>query len=446
MLQSIKSLFNFDPVAMLMLTLILFIGICVASFSCRYMKGDARYKIFFFHLSLLIISTAIMGCADHLLLFFGGWCVSNFLLIKLMIHKSSWKAARYSGLLAAKNYLLGAVCVGSALVILNFATDETSIQALIQHPFQSPMILPTLLLLLMGGMTQSAIWPFHRWLISSLNSPTPVSALMHAGLVNGGGFLLARFAPLYLEQPTILNVIFLIGITSAITGTLYKLLQNNIKQMLAFSTMGQMGFMIAQCGLGLFPAAIAHLTTHGMFKAYLFLASGSAAQEKRYKTPYPPKASLLISCLICGLFGSYCFAITSGKLWLSQDTTLILTVIVFLTASQSAFSILSVKTKFRVPIAFIVTSLLCLAYGSIMSLMIKIMEPALLMKPQPLNFLHIAAIILLIISWLSLPFFPNILKITPLQSWIRRGYVAALNKSQPHPKTVTSCRNHYKYL
>lgn len=446
MIQPIKSLFNFDPIAMIMLTLILFIGTCVGSFSLRYMKGDSRYGMFFFYLSLLIISIGMLACADHLLLFFTGWCVSNILLVRLMIHKSSWKAARNSGILAAKNYFFGAVCVASALLMLNFETGETSIKALTQHNFKPSVIIPTLLLLMIGGMTQSGIWPFHRWLVSSLNSPTPVSAIMHAGLVNGGGFLIARFAPLFLGQSHILNVIFLIGITTAIIGTFYKLLQSNIKQMLAFSTMGQMGFMIAQCGLGLFPAAIAHLTTHGMFKAYLFLASGSAAQEKRHKTAYPPKAFAFMSCLICGLLGSYCFSITSGKLWLSTDTTLVLTVIVFLTASQSALSILSLKMQFGVLVASIVTSVLCLAYGSVMSLMIKIMQPTLLMTPQPLNLLHIAAIILLMLSWLSILFFKNISKINPLRPWVMRGYVTALNKSQPHPKTVTSCRNHYKYL
>lgn len=446
MFEFVNSLFCFDSIAMIMLTLIIFIGLCIGSFSLRYMKGDARYGVFFFYLSLLIISIGMMVCADHLLLFFAGWCVSNFLLVKLMTHKPTWEAARNSGRLAAKNYLFGAICIAGALLILNYETGETSIKDLIQHDFNSPLIIPALLLLLIGAMTQSAIWPFHRWLASSLNSPTPVSAIMHAGLVNGGGFLIARFAPLYLEQSNLLNVIFLIGIITSISGTLYKLLQNNIKQMLAFSTMGQMGFMIAQCGLGLFPAAIAHLTTHGLFKAYLFLASGSAPLEKRCETNYPPTAFAFISCLICGLVGSYCFSLTSGKLWLSQDTTLVLTVIVFLTASQSALSILSTKMRFRVPIAFIATNTLCLLYGSVISLITKVMHPKLMMEPQPLNFFHIGAIILLALSWVSILFFKNISKIKPLQPLIIKGYVRALNKSQAHPKTVTPYRKYYKYL
>lgn len=447
MILSAKSLFYFDPIALIMLTLIVFIGVCVGSFSLRYMKGDARYGVFFVYLSLLIVSTGIMACADHLLLFFIGWCVSNFFLVRLMIHKPSWQAARNSGLLAAKNYGFGALCIATAFLILNFETGETSIRALLQYKFKNAVIVPTLLILLIGGMTQSAIWPFHRWLASSLNSPTPVSAIMHAGLINGAGFLMARFAPLYLNHSNILVLVFVIGIATAMIGTFFKLMQNNVKQMLAFSTMGQMGFMLAQCGLGLFPAAIAHLTTHGMFKAYLFLASGSAAQEKRHATSYPPKASLFLGCLICGVIGSYLFSVSSGKPWISQDTSLVLMVIVFLTASQSALSILSLpKMRFRIPVAVSITSLLCLMYGSMMSLMIKIMHPTLLMQPQPLNVFHILATSLLIIGWLSILFFKNLSSIKALEPWIRRGYVLALNKSQPHPTTVTSYRKDYKYL
>lgn len=446
MYQHVKLLFHFDSIAMIIILLTIFIGICVGSFSFRYMKGDTRYRIFFFYLSLLITSIGIMASADHLALFFGGWCVSNLLLVKLIIHKSSWKAAKNSGLLAAKNYLFGAVCVGSALVMLNLATGETSIKRLINHNFEDSIIIPALLLLLIGGMTQSAIWPFHRWLVSSLNSPTPVSAIMHAGLVNGGGFILARFAPLYLEHSFVLNLIFIVGIATALIGTFWKLLQNDVKRMLACSTMGQMGFMLVQCGLGLFPAAIAHLVTHGMFKAYLFLGSGSAAQEKKYNLSEPPKIRAFCSSLICGLLGSYCFSLASGKLWLAKDTTLVLMVIAFLTASQSALPILSIKMRFRTPIAIFVTSTISLAYGSIMSLIMKVMEPMGLMKPQTLNGLHLTGILLLILSWASILFFRNSSKIPLLQPWIMRGYVVALNASQPHPQTITTHRNQYKYL
>lgn len=446
MFQFVRILFYVDPISIIMLSLILFIGTCIGCFAFRYMKGDLRYRIFFLYLTLLITSTGIMVTADHLGLLFGAWCISNLLLVRLMIHKSMWKAAQNAGFLAAKNYLFGALSIGVGLILLNVATGETSIKVLIYTHPQISLRIPALLFLLIGAMTQSAICPFHRWLISSLNSPTPVSAIMHAGLVNGGGFLILRFAPLYLDIPHILTLMFVIGIATALIGTLWKLLQNDVKRLLACSTMGQMGFMLAQCGLGLFPAAIAHLVTHGMFKAFLFLGSGSAAQQKRCDLNYPPKALPFTWALICGFLGTYCFSILTNKSWLAGDSTLVLMIIAFLTASQLALPILALKIPFRIPLALIGTSTMSLVYGANIFLISKIMKPMELMQPQGLNGFHIAAIIFLVFSWLSILFFKKAKKIGFLKPWVMKGYVAALNGSQPDPTSVTPYRNHYKYL
>lgn len=440
------DLFHFDPLAQVMLFLICFIGACIASFASRYLQGDRLKGQFFAVLVFLLISVGVMVCSDHIALFFGSWCLSNLFLVKLMIHKSSWKAAKNSGILALKNYILGALCVGLGLLLLYHVTGEVSIRALIHKPMETNLILPALLLLVLGAMTQSAIWPFHKWLISSLNSPTPVSAIMHAGLVNGGGFLLARFAPLYFTHTDLLTLIFVVGITTSLIGTLWKLIQNDIKRMLACSTMGQMGFMLAQCGLGFFPAAIAHLVSHGMFKAYLFLASGAAAQEKRHDLNYPPTLLVFSQALLSALLGTYCFSLVSGKSLLKMDTTLVLVVIVFLALAQAAIPLLSRKGPFKLPIAIILTSAMGLVYGSVMSLIAKILAPMELLGPQPLNGFHIAGISLLIVSWLSILILKNNSKIRTVQPWMLKGYVAALNASQPHPKTVTPHRNQYKYL
>ena len=438
-IQELISLFHFDALAIIVIVLVAFIGLCVGSFAYRYMKGDTQYRAFFLQLSLLVVSVATMVSADHLVLLFVAWCISNLLLVRLMVHKKGWKAAKASGTLATKNYVLGAACVAGAFAIFYSSTGETSIQVLVHtsagHSF-------ALVLLLIGAMTQSAIWPFHKWLTSSLNSPTPVSAIMHAGLVNGGGFLLARFAPLYLEHSTLLTAIFVIGLASALLGTLWKLMQSDVKRMLACSTMGQMGFMLAQCGLGLFPAAVAHLVWHGTFKAYLFLASGGAAQEKRFDLGYPPKPFTFICSLICGVVGSFGFTYASGKSWFAGDTTLVLMFLAFLAASQFALPILRHKTLQSIPLALIATTLMGLAYGGSVHLIIWAMEPMDLMQPQPLNGFHIAGIIALTLAWLSILFLRHQQK-TP--AWMAKNYVAALNASQPHPSTVTAHRNNYQY-
>jgi NAD(P)H-quinone oxidoreductase subunit 5 len=444
--QVATSLFHLDALAIIVIALVAFIGMCVGSFAYRYMRGDSRYRLFLMQLSLLIISVLIMVSANHLLVLFSAWCVSNILLILLMIHKSNWQAAKASGILAAKYYLLSAACIAAAFAIFYYENNQTSIKTLNQQHTQSIFMIIALGLLLIGAMIQSAIFPFHRWLTSSLNSPTPVSAIMHAGLINGGGFILARFAPLYLEHPNLLTIVFVIGISTALIGTLWKLIQTDIKRMLACSTMAQMGFMLAQCGLGLFPAAVAHLVWHGMFKAYLFLASGSAAQEKRFNLDYPPNPFLFISALFCGLLGSFGFAFASGKSWLATDTTLVLMIVSFISAAQFSLPMLGNKTLKNLPFSLIATTFAGLVYGTSVRLFVWAMEPMQVMQPQVLNGYHIASIIAITLAWLSILFIGNSERKYKPPTWLLKGYVTALNASQPDPSTVTAHRNQYKYL
>lgn len=446
MINSLLSFsFKLDELAIIMVALIAYISICVASFAYRYMDGDAKYKIFFVYLTLLAVSITVTVSTDNIILLLFSYCFSNMLLVRLMIHKPNWKAAKASGILALKNYLLSALFMGSGSIILYMITKQFNISSILSQNANSVPMVIALVLLLIAAMMQSAIWPFHKWLISSLNSPTPVSAIMHAGLINGGGVLLVRFAPLYLHHATLLIAIFCIGVLTALLGTLWKLMQNDVKRMLACSTMGQMGFMFVQCGLGLFPAAVAHLVSHGMFKAYLFLASGSAAQEKRLDLGYPPSFSVFISALVCGFCGGTVFAYVTHESWLAGNTTIVLLFIAFITLSQFAIPILQCKAFRRLPLALILIIILGLSYGSIVRLIVWAMEPMGVMQPQPLNILHIIGIIVLGLTWLSTLFLKDLVKNTEIPSWLLKAYVSALNASQPNPATITAHRNHYQY-
>lgn len=443
-LEHIKHLFHIDALSMVLVGLVTFVAISVGSFSVRYLKGDRRQGAFFITLLTLVLTVFVMVCADHIILLAASWGISNLLLARLMLHKRAWEASRQSARLAVKNFALGFIFLGSALLILFSATGDTSIQMIQSKPMDSTWVIASSLLLLLAAMTQSALWPFHRWLTSSLNSPTPVSAIMHAGLVNGGGFLLARFAPLIAGHATILNVIFIIGIATALLGTLWKLMQSDIKRMLACSTMGQMGFMIAQCGLGLFPAAVAHLCWHGLFKAYLFLASGSAAKEKRLDLEYPPSIKHFSLSLICGALAAYFFSLTSGKQILTTDTTLFLTFLAWITGAQFALPIIRGNTKAKLPLAIIATIVMGACYGFSVHIIEQVLEPLGILAPQQLNVIHVVAVSLLTISWLAMLFTrPGKQKQHP--EWLLKSYVQMLNASQPHPKTVTAHRNQYQF-
>lgn len=430
------NLFNFDSLAKIMIALVLFIGVIVGKFSINYMKGDKKHKSFFISLFLLINFLTLLFISDNLLLFIIFWILSNLILIKIMIHKSSWKAAKESGLLTAKTYFIGLFSIIISFALLYIVTGETSIKSIIEQKNNSTLIAVSLIFIMIAAMTQSAIWPFHKWLISSLNSPLPVSAIMHAGLVNGGGFLIIKFAPLYLNYPEILDLMFILGITTAIIGTLWKLIQSDIKRMLACSTMAQMGFMIAQCGLGLFSAAMVHIILHGIFKSYLFLSSSSAAQEKRLDMHYPPNITSFLCSLICGSFASYVFAFVSNHSFITLNTSIFLFSIAFIAGTGIALTILRKNILLRIPLALFVNFIAGALYGLNMNLVDSILCPVNLFHPQALNLFHIIGLVLFILLWLFVIFTKNIPK---------RLYVMALNSSQPHPKTITSHRNYYQY-
>ena len=366
-----------------------------------------------------------------------------------MVHKAEWSAARASGRLAGKTFALGALFLGLAFGVLYYMTGATSIQAIIQSPAhvadETLLLTIALGLMLLAAMTQSAIWPCHRWLLSSLNSPTPVSAIMHAGLINGGGFLLARFAPLYLIEKNLLLAIFFIGLSTAILGTLWKLIQHDIKRMLACSTMAQMGFMLAQCGLGLFPAAVAHLCWHGLFKATLFLGAGAAAQDKRLLVKEPPTLVVGFFALLSGLLGSYCFALTSGKDWFALDTSAVLVGVAFITTAQLALTLLQTDLWKNIFIVAGLSSAAGACYGWSVFIITRWLAPLQISQAQPLSTLYVIGFALLAGCWLATVFRGLWLKPTAVKNLLKPTYVRLLNATQPDPATITAHRNDYQY-
>jgi NAD(P)H-quinone oxidoreductase subunit 5 len=439
--------FKVDGLSLLMSTLILFVSFIVHQFSRRYMAGDRRYRPFFLKLAALTSSVIAMVFADNLVLFWMAWSCSNLLLVSLMIHKSEWIAAKQSGTLALKTLCPGSLALLFSFFLMYQATGSVSITDINAQATQIPLFILTGLLafLVLGALIQSAQWPCHRWLISSLNSPTPVSALMHAGLVNGGGFILVRFAPLLLTEGHLLLAVFLIGALTAILGTLWKLLQSDMKRMLANSTMAQMGFMMMQCGLGLFPAAVAHLCWHGLFKAYLFLNAGSALKAKKEKMA-SPKRSLLVFVLAClvGLAGALSFALISEKSLMILQPTTFLVGFAFISGTQLTYSLFARRPVYkRILPVFILVSLMGVFYGESIHL-IESYFPTYSAKALPnLNVIHILVFALFFILWLGM----NLKKSLGLERtkvWARL-YVSALNGSQPDPKTITASRNSYQY-
>lgn len=463
----ISNLFNFDSLSAISTFLILFISSIVFAFSKNYLRSDKKRTSFLLTILMMTISLIVTFCAENIILLSIAWMLSNLFLVILMIHKISWKQAVNSGILALKNFTVGFICLISAFYILHVETGSYRITEIIASEISYKSLILACSLILITALCQSAIYPFSSWLTSSLNSPTPASALMHAGLVNGGGIILARFSSLFFKMPEILTIAFILGILSAIIGTLWKLVQSNVKSMLACSTISQMGFMIAQCGMGLFPAAIAHLFWHGMFKSYLFLSSPSSWQEKRLDLRYPPKAIPFILSLICGLIGALIFAKINKIEINNPQTTLILVLVCFIAASQVALVIIGEFSIKNIILAVILSSVLSAIYAISVVFIERLMSFQ-LFHPLQLNFFHILAMILLFLIWLIRLFWINSTSIsnptisnptisnpaisnpaisnpTISNRILLKLYVKILNSSQPKPETITAIRNHYNY-
>lgn len=449
-----SDLFRADHLASVMAGLILFVIVNVTAYSSRYLAGDRNRRRQQLLILLLGICVLCIAFADHLLVMLIAWTSSNLLLVRLMIHKAEWMAARNSGLLALKTFGIGITFLGAGFWLLAETAGTASISGMISATDAvttgttttdtvTSMKFWGLLLVALAAMTQSAAWPFHRWLISSLNSPTPVSALMHAGLINGGGFLIVRFGPLYATQPVLLHGLFVVGLVTAFVGNFWKLIQTDVKRMLACSTMGQMGFMLMQCGMGLFAPAVSHLCWHGLFKAYLFLNAGSVVHEQRTVRSNGVSPARVAIASLAGVMGVLACSLTSGIDFHFADTGCIVGALAFMASTQLAIGLLGTRLTI---IRTIGTLIAGLGTGGLYGLNICLVETILgsfpASSPQPMDAIYFAGLALIYLVWIAMLI--NLPARLASQSSWKRLYMSALNASQPHPQTVTATRASYR--
>lgn len=440
-------LISINTLNVLLCVLVLLVSFTVHRFSLRYMYGDRHYKRFFLLLSTLTLSAILMAIADNLFLFWGAWSCSNVLLVLLMTHKTEWAAAKNSGMLALYTFIAGSICLLIAFTILSLTCSSSSISSLTQitHPTNTSIFLLAMSLIIICAITQSGLFPFQNWLISSLNSPTPVSALMHAGLVNGGGILIVKFAPLIMIYPKLLTLLFLAGSISALLGTVWKLMQSDVKKMLACSTMAQMGFMMMQCGVGLFAAAVAHLFWHGLFKAYLFLSSGSAVKQKKLESSSFKTSPIILLISLCGGFmamTSFAFVTNKSLSWLDASSFVLF--FAFIAGAQLVLTMMRVHRNILNLILSLALALFSgFMYGfSVQMIQSIIPNVSIIQTPQ-----------ISVINWLVMGVFGVLWLGFNLGTYQKfkqsnlccRLYMWLFNLSQPSKKTVTALRNDYNY-
>jgi NADH-quinone oxidoreductase subunit L len=316
--------FFVDNLTACLLIVVLTIGMLVHVYSIGYMSHDPGYWRFFAYLNLFMVSMLLLVLADNFLVVFVAWelvGLSSYLLIGFWKHKQS------AALAAKKAFIVNRVGdVGFALGIMAIFVDTLALghgtlnirDAIAQLTAENvSLVVPipiVALLIFAGAMGKSAQFPLHVWLPDAMEGPTPVSALIHAAtMVNAGVYLVARTNPIFASAPGSMALVAAIGIFTAILAASIAMTQTDIKRVLAYSTLSQLGYMFAALGVGAFGAAIFHLMTHGFFKGLLFLGSGSvihAVHEEQdmrrmgglaKKIPHTYRTMLIGSIAIAGI-------------------------------------------------------------------------------------------------------------------------------------------------
>ena len=290
-----------DRLAAIMMVVISTIGTLLFRYSNRYLQGDPQKPLYIVLLTLAISSLLFMVSSGDLVTLFIMWQLLSWVL-SLLSHNYSHVPTAQASFRTFIMLRFGDIAFLSGIVLAYHLYGTVQFAPLFERAMADPMQLTLFgglkmsgatavaMLIFIGGMSKSAQFPLHMWLPDSLYAPTPIHALLHAGIINAGGFLLNRLAPLYALSTPTMHVVFFIGLITAIIGTSMMLLQNDIKKNLGYSTIGQMGYMIMECGLGAFSLAVFHLIAHGLFKGSIFLNCGDIIHQARLDPQRPPHA------------------------------------------------------------------------------------------------------------------------------------------------------------
>ncbi len=269
-----------DAVSVVMLLLVSFVGWVVLRYSATYLDGEARQGSFMGWMALVLAAVMLLVTAGNLGQLVVAWVGVALGLHRLLLFYPDRLQAQRAARKKAVTARMGDASVIAASVVLVAAFGTGDI-ATLNATAHGPWAMVAAGLLAVAAVLKSALFPVHGWLVEMMETPTPVSALLHAGVVNAGGFLLIRLADVMLAAPGVLAVLVAVGGFTALVAGLVMLTQTAVKTALAWSTIAQMGFMILQCGLALFPLALLHIVAHSLYKAHAFLSSGSAVNEVR---------------------------------------------------------------------------------------------------------------------------------------------------------------------
>lgn len=316
--------FLIDSLTVMMMLVVTFVSLMVHIYTIGYMHDDPGYQRFFSYISLFTFSMLMLVMANNFLQLFFGWeavGLVSYLLIGFWFKKPTAVYANLKAFLVNRvgdfGFLLGIAGVLAYFGSLNYAdvfarVPEVAAQAPTINPWgeaQWSVLTCIAICLFVGAMGKSAQVPLHVWLPDSMEGPTPISALIHAAtMVTAGVFMVSRMSPIFEQSEVALSVVLVIGATTALFMGFLGVVQNDIKRVIAYSTLSQLGYMVTALGASAYAAGVFHLMTHAFFKALLFLAAGSVIIGMHHKQDMREMGNLkkympitYVTCLIGSL-------------------------------------------------------------------------------------------------------------------------------------------------
>jgi NADH-quinone oxidoreductase subunit L len=278
--------FLIDSLTVMMMLVVTFVSLMVHLYTVGYMADDPGYQRFFSYISLFTFSMLMLVMSNNFLQLFFGWeavGLVSYLLIGFWYTRPTAIYANMKAFLVNRvgdfGFLLGIGLIAAYAGTLNYAEVFAKAPELVKLTVPAtgwPMLTAICICLFIGAMGKSAQVPLHVWLPDSMEGPTPISALIHAAtMVTAGIFMVTRMSPLFELSSTALSFVLVIGATTALFMGFLGIIQNDIKRVVAYSTLSQLGYMTVALGVSAYPAAVFHLMTHAFFKALLFLGAGS---------------------------------------------------------------------------------------------------------------------------------------------------------------------------
>ena len=308
-----------DAVGSVVMLLVAFVGWVIVRYSQPYLNGARAERHYVRWLMATLATVGVVVATNHVLVLALAWTATSLALHRLL----TFFGDRPPAVLAAhKKFIVGraadlCMLVAAGLLFAAFGTLQIDrIVVLAAAALQLPLAAQAAVLLVaLAALLKCAQLPFHGWLIQVMEAPTPVSALLHAGVVNLGGFVLLRFAPLVAEVTPAQVLLVVAGATTAVLAALVMTTRISIKVMLAWSTCAQMGFMLMQCGLGAWEMALLHLVAHSLYKAHAFLGAGAAVRRAMLVQLTPRASAPGPLALALGALVGISVTLTAGAVW-----------------------------------------------------------------------------------------------------------------------------------